>query len=182
MRHVEFIVYGVAQPKGSTKAFYVAKLGRAIVTADNRKSKPWQESVVAAARDAIGGEPPLDEPVALAVRFFLPRPKTAPRRIVEPAKKPDLSKLIRLVEDGLTRAGVYRDDAQIVCLIAKKEFAGGRTDPLGEQGIPRVWIEIGSFNDMLLWWAWPGEDQRRFEPTKSARQTLPLFTGVESSS
>jgi Holliday junction resolvase RusA-like endonuclease len=177
VRHVEFVVYGTPIPKGSTRAFFRPGMRFPVVTNDNAKTKPWQESVVAAARDAIGSGPRLEEPVAVAVRFFLPRPKSAPRRVVEPAKKPDLDKLVRCVEDGLTRAGVFRDDAQVVCVIAKKEFAGGRSDPEGERGIPRAWIEVGSFSDMLCWWHWPGESERGFDPAKAA--PLTLFSELE---
>jgi len=139
---IAFTVFGVAQPKGSTKAFYVAKLGRAIVTADNRKSKPWQESVVEAAREAMAGRPPArDVPIAVYARFFMPRPKSAPRRVTEHLHKPDLDKLLRLLKDGLTRAGVYRDDAQVVFTVASKDFAAGAKDPDGDLGLPRVVVE-----------------------------------------
>jgi Holliday junction resolvase RusA-like endonuclease len=157
VKHVEFVVYGVPIPKGSTKAFFRPGMRFPVVTNDNAKSKPWQESVVAAARDAIGAGPPLDEPVAVAIRFFMPRPKTAPRRVVQPTKKPDLDKLVRCVEDGLTRAGVYRDDSQVVVIIARKEFAGGHSDPAGEHGLPRASIEVGPLSHIESSWWWPDE-------------------------
>lgn len=141
---MKFTVYGVAIPKGSTKAFYVAKLGRAVTTADNRRSGPWQESVVTAAREAVGAEPPMEGPIAVTLEFFLPRPASAPRRVVDHVKKPDLDKLVRLVKDGMTRAGVYRDDAQVVSIVAQKAFAAGGSDPDGLRGIPRVLVEVTS--------------------------------------
>ena len=137
-----FTVLGVAAPKGSTKAFYVAKLGRAVTTADNRRSAPWQESVVAAAQVALDGALPLDGPVGLALSFYLPRPKTAPRRVTRPTKKPDLDKLARCVMDGLKRAGAYRDDAQVIALLSEKSFAGGDDDPLRERGLPRADVRV----------------------------------------
>lgn len=141
---ITFTVYGTPVPKGSTKAFYVKALGRAVVTHDNKRTKPWQESVVSAAREAIASAAPLEGPVALKLRFYVPRPKSAPRRVVEPTKKPDLDKLTRCVKDGLTRAGVYHDDSQVVALMARKEFAGGYLDKPG--GIPRVEVEVITFD------------------------------------
>jgi len=137
-----FTVLGVAAPKGSTKAFYVAKLGRAVTTADNRRSAPWQESVVAAAQVALDGALPLDGPVGLALSFYLPRPKSAPKRITEPAKLPDLDKLVRALGDALTAAGVWHDDAQVVRVLARKAFAGGIHDPEGASGVPRAHITV----------------------------------------
>lgn len=141
---IQFTVYGVAQPKGSTKAFYVAKLGRAIVTADNRKSKPWHEQIVNTAHEVMAGRPPLPSeiPVAVYARFFMPRPKSAPKRVTEHLHKPDLDKLLRLLKDSLKAGGVYRDDAQVVFTVASKDFAAGAKDPDGELGLPRVVVEV----------------------------------------
>jgi len=148
-------VHGTPVPKGSTKAFWRPGMKHAVVTHDNARTKPWQESVVSAALDAVKGRPMIEEPVAIFVRFFMPRPKTAPKRVTEPAKKPDLDKLVRCLKDGLTRAGVYRDDSQVVCMVARKEFAGGYSDPEGDRGIPRAYVEIGLFADANVAFAWP---------------------------
>lgn len=137
-----FTVFGVPIPKGSTRAFMPKGARFPVVTSDNPRTKPWQEAVTCAALEARAGRPPLEEPVALFVRFFLPRPVSAPRRVQEPARKPDLDKLIRAVKDGLTRAGVYRDDAQVVRIEASKEFAAGARDPAGGGGVPRVFVEV----------------------------------------
>lgn len=184
MRHVEFVVYGVPIPKGSMRAFVIpGKNGarpRAIVTSSNAKVRPWQESVVDAAREALNGRARLEEPVALVAHFFLPRPVSAPRRVMHPAKKPDLDKLVRSIKDSLTRAGVYRDDNQVVVILARKEFAGGYSDPEGERGIPRASIEVGPFTEMRLSWGWP--DQATSSLAKAPLQTLALFADVESRS
>lgn len=139
---LELTVYGVPVPKGSMKAFVPRGWTRPIVTHDNAKTRPWQEAIVCAARDAMGARPPVKEPVALTLRFYLPRPASAPRRVTVPAKKPDLDKLVRCVADGLTRAGVYRDDGQVVETSATKHFAGGSADPEGTAGVPRVEVHV----------------------------------------
>lgn len=144
---LSFTVYGVPVPKGSAKAFVIR--GRAAVTHDNPKTAPWGHAIVAAARDALDQAPdshiwaPLEDPVALRAVFFMPRPKSASKRVLEPAKKPDLDKLLRCLKDGLTRAGVYHDDGQVTRTIAEKRFAGGLCDPWAGRGVPRLYVEVG---------------------------------------
>lgn len=134
-------VYGVPIPQGSTKAFMRPGMKFPVVTSDNAKTKPWRQAIVDAAREWLNGCAPLEGPVTVRVEFYLPRPKTAPKRVEAPAKKPDLDKLLRAVCDALTSAGVWRDDAQVVSVTASKAFAGGARDPRGAAGIPRA--EIG---------------------------------------
>lgn len=140
-----FEVLGVPIPKGSTRAFMRPGMRFPIVTADNPKTKPWQEAVVHAAVDAYPRQTePLQGPVALTLRFYLPKPKSAPQRLVDHLKKPDLDKLTRCVKDGLTRAGVYRDDSQVVAMVVSKHFAAGIFDPCGLAGVPRVHVIVGA--------------------------------------
>ena len=49
---IDFWVAGVPAPGGSKKAFYNPKIGRAIITEDNKRSKPWRALVSQAAIDA----------------------------------------------------------------------------------------------------------------------------------
>lgn len=119
---LHFTVYGTPIPKGSTRAFIPKGWTLPVITADNRKTKPWQEAVVSAAREALNGAAPMQGAVSLEVVCFLPRPKSLPKRIKQHIKRPDLDKLVRTIKDGLTRAGVYRDDAQVVELVARKGF------------------------------------------------------------
>jgi crossover junction endodeoxyribonuclease RusA len=137
-----FSAYGIPIPKGSMRTFIPKGWKRAIITNDNARTKPWQDCIVTAAREELAGRPPMEGPVAVAVRFFLPRPKSAPRRVTEHLKKPDLDKLLRCVKDGLTRAGVYHDDAQVVLTVARKDFAGGVADPEGVRGVPRAVLVV----------------------------------------
>lgn len=129
-----FTVLGEPIPKGSTKAFYVPKLKRAIVTHDNPRTRTWAQSVLEAAIAAYGNAAPLDGPVALTLRFYLPKPKSAPKRLVDQVKKPDLDKLVRALKDGLTRAGIYHDDSQVVATVASKYFAGRDLRPAARAG------------------------------------------------
>lgn len=147
---ITFTVFGTPVPQGSLKAFgrkrkrgALFQDGRIVVTHDNPNVKLWRHDVVAAALAALAGSPPIEEsPLELHVMFFLPRPASAPKRVVAPAKKPDCDKLLRAVMDALTAAGVWRDDAQVTDVHASKAFAGGVCDPHGPGGIPRAVVQV----------------------------------------
>jgi Holliday junction resolvase RusA-like endonuclease len=126
-RSVRFDVVGIAQPKGSTRAFLPKGSTRPIVTSDNPKIKGWQQLVAEQAQTVAAGGLFLGA-VALAIDFYLPRPKTLPRRVVEHCKKPDLDKLVRSVNDALTGI-LYGDDAQVVAIRASKRYALGIDAP-----------------------------------------------------
>ena len=75
------------------------------------------------------GLPPAIGPVAVFIQFYLPRPKTLPKKITLPAKRPDLDKLARAVLDGLTEGGAWLDDGQVVRLQAAKYYASESIAP-----------------------------------------------------
>ena len=112
-RTVSFQVVGTPVPQGSTRAFVVN--GRAVTTSKTRNLVEWRRAIADGARQANGFADPLEGPLSVTVYFTLRRPKSAPRREVWPAKRPDLDKLVRAVLDGLSvDAQVIRDDAQVV--------------------------------------------------------------------
>ena len=133
MSEFSFTVWGVAQPKGSARAFVPKGWTRAVVTSDNPKNKGWQQLVAEAAgraRDTVGAAL-LTGPVKLTVTFFLPRPKSLPKRTLHHLKKPDLDKLVRSVKDGLSKV-VWEDDSQVVMVVAGKCYAEEATSPRAE--------------------------------------------------
>ena len=126
-----FTVYGVAQPKGSARAFVPKGWTRAVVTSANPKNKGWQQTVAEGASLALTSTPgfgTLAGPVRLMVAFYLPRPKSLPKRVTQHLKKPDLDKLTRSVKDALTKV-VWSDDAQVVQLKATKAYAADGESP-----------------------------------------------------
>jgi len=118
-RSVTFTVVGIAQPKGSTRAF--VRGTRAIITSDNPKVKDWEHGIASTAR-LVARDGLFVGPVAVRVCFALLRPVSLPRRVVAHVRKPDLDKLVRSVGDALTGV-LYRDDAQVVELHARKVYA-----------------------------------------------------------
>lgn len=133
-RTFSFSVLGRPQPAGSKRAFVHRHTGRVIVTEDAKRSKPWQQQVgetALAHRDLLPGGLLLG-PLELDVTFVLARPKGHYRTgrhcdLVRdgapawPMVKPDVTKLVRGVEDALTGV-VWRDDAQVVVQRACKVY------------------------------------------------------------
>jgi Holliday junction resolvase RusA-like endonuclease len=136
-RRLVFEIIGIAQPKGSTRAFVplawakravaANRQPRAVITSDNPRTRAWADRVAEAAA-AVAGEGLFLGPIALELTFYLPRPQSLPRRVVHHLKKPDLDKLIRATNDALTGV-LYRDDAQIVEIRASKLYAAGLAAP-----------------------------------------------------
>jgi Holliday junction resolvase RusA-like endonuclease len=126
------LVYGRAATMGSKKGFVVG--GRAIVVDDNpEKLRSFQAERRAAMRETKPDEIHVGS-IALTMIVWLKRPKghfgsgknasvlkgSAPKH---PTTKPDLSKVLRAVED--CGSGIwFRDDAQIVSARIEKRFAG----------------------------------------------------------
>jgi Holliday junction resolvase RusA-like endonuclease len=123
---VEFTVYGTPAPAGSKKA--VPMGGRWGVIDDSKRSRPWKNDVAQQAGLAMAGHEMLRGPIEVLFRFFVRRPKghfgkrgLMPSAPAYPAKKPDVLKLARAVEDALSGV-VYNDDAQIVHELLVKEY------------------------------------------------------------
>ncbi len=137
-------VFGTPGPQGSKRGY--VRNGRVSLVESSKAVKPWREAVKYAAYDALtaGGTESfaaaLTGPVLVDVTFTLTRPRSHYRtgRNAEllrdgapayPAGKPDIDKLLRSTLDALGDAGVWRDDAQVVAVTARKVYfdvAGAR--------------------------------------------------------
>jgi crossover junction endodeoxyribonuclease RusA len=132
---LEFTVLGTPGPQGS-KSFKGMAGGHAILAESSKIVKPWRDSVMWCARQALGKQPMITGPVVVDMIFTLKKPKSAPKkRRTWPKSAPDLSKLARSTEDALTIAGVYEDDARIVEYgRLAKVFPGEDVDALSSPG------------------------------------------------
>lgn len=117
---MKFTVLGTPRPQGSMRGFVVK--GRAVLTSDNKRLKPWRDQVSISAIRRLGGMGPIERPlsVAISILFTFMRPKSAKGR-ERPTVKPDLDKLIRAVLDALTGV-VFEDDSQVTHIMASKEY------------------------------------------------------------
>lgn len=119
----EFFVPGEAKTAGSKKAFMNPKTHKIIVTHDNPKTKDWMDSVKWFVMKNIGRPCLLTGPVELILVFYRVRPAShfgsgrnakilkpsAPRL---PTPTPDVTKLVRAVEDAM-KGIIYKDDSQV---------------------------------------------------------------------
>jgi Holliday junction resolvase RusA-like endonuclease len=120
-----------------------ARAGRRIVTPagggrpfvqsfDRPEVRDWKRTCMAMFVQAKGDRPLLaDGPIKVLLRFQLLRPKSLPRRVTRPDRKPDLDNLAKAVMDA-ARGILYRDDGQVVDLVLGKHYAE-------EPGV-EVWI------------------------------------------
>jgi Holliday junction resolvase RusA-like endonuclease len=125
------IVIGTPISKGSARAFAIpGKDGarpRAVVVSDNKKPlTQWTTQIANEARLYLsvdhGPQPAFDGPFTVGATFYFNRPKSASvKSRPVPTVKPDLDKLTRAVLDALTGI-VWRDDSQVVSIIARKFY------------------------------------------------------------
>lgn len=140
-------VFGLPAAQGSKR-----HVGGGRMIESSKAVGPWREAVKYAARTALAEDAaffPITAAVRVEVQFWFPRPKhhyrtgqhSAELRANAPAvhfTKPDIDKLLRSTLDGLTEAGVWRDDAQVAAVRMTKTYTDKRED-LAPGASIRVW-------------------------------------------
>jgi crossover junction endodeoxyribonuclease RusA len=118
-------VAGIPAPQGSKR-----HVGGGRMVEQSRAVGPWREAVRAETQRAVllnsdwyAGTSAASR---VAITFRLPKPKSAPARVLFPVKRPDIDKLARAVLDGLVAGGALADDSQVVDLLVSKRFATTR--------------------------------------------------------
>jgi Holliday junction resolvase RusA-like endonuclease len=108
--------------------------GKLSVIDNNPHLREWRLKVTGYAKQEMGDWDTLMEAVKVEVTFLLPRPKSHYRTAqghehelldwapLYPTTPPDIDKLERAILDGLTDAGVWLDDSQVVTLHADKRY------------------------------------------------------------
>ncbi len=125
-----FKVIGIPVPQGS-KVGYVVK-GRVVLVEAAKGHRSWRSEVVREAIMHMEGREMFLGPVRLDLTFELPRIKghynargalkpSAPHYVIT---NPDLSKLVRNVEDAL-QGIVFRNDSQVAKLVCAKVYTEG---------------------------------------------------------
>ena len=161
---ITFEVFGT--PKGQPRArAFAQRFGNKYSARmyDPGTADEWKEQVYLALKrelDRLQVTPTLGA-VRMTLTFSMPRPKAhygkrglkekAPK---EPVGKPDIDNLTKLVLDVVTKDGrVWRDDSQVITLLAYKEYAED-----GDK--PGAWISIASWDEPLA----TGKDLREEPP------------------
>ena len=129
---ISFFVPGVARPAGSKNAFMHPATKRIIVTdSGGQNTRDWKTSVRQVAVEYF--DKPLEGPIKLEITFQMIRPKCHWRSgqykhlfskyaRKYPTVKPDATKLLRCLEDALTKIA-WIDDTQVVIQNVYKVYA-----------------------------------------------------------
>jgi hypothetical protein len=146
-------------PKGETKG----RLGVREVAGDALTR--WRHTIVDRAVEALGQHPGwtservMGEAYSVRLDFFIMRPKShylpantkrpvpllREDALAYPIGMPDVDKLTRAVLDGLTTAGIWFDDSQVIEVQATKHFSDGL---LGELSQPGCLITVTKMLDL----------------------------------
>ncbi len=129
---ISFFIVGAPVAQGRPR---FARRGNFTKVYDPPKSREWKEYVLAVAKQKIGKAPLLEGPLKMTLVFYMPRPKSLPKKVIHHIKKPDVDNLVKGVKDALS-GFCYEDDKQVVDLRAIKKYA-----PIGEAGGVDVAIE-----------------------------------------
>lgn len=154
---LSFEVHGVPVPQAAIRPL---GKGRPAVHENAATLKPWRARVAAIAHNEIaaarrlGYEFPLAGPLGLVLHFTVPKPKSAPKtRRTFPDVRPDLSHLVRAVEDALSLPKIapgvraIGNDGQIVYEIATKAYPGEEEQALDKPGVLVHLYKIGVVDD-----------------------------------
>lgn len=114
---ITFFIPTEPQGKQSPRAVKVGGFARVI---KDPKTRRYEEMVTLFASQAMAGEPPIDEPVTIAVTAVLSVPASWSQRkqqqalagLIIPTRKPDGSNIVKAIEDGC-KGVVFRDDALV---------------------------------------------------------------------
>jgi Holliday junction resolvase RusA-like endonuclease len=120
---VLFVVRGKPVPQGSMRAVSGRgqKAGRTVFLPQLPDLTTWRQLVAFTAQRAWRRAPVGNEPLALALDFYLHRPASAKRVYPCAHGRLDADKLARGVMDALSGV-IYHDDAQVVDLMVRKRY------------------------------------------------------------
>ncbi|MFA7519593.1 RusA family crossover junction endodeoxyribonuclease [Shewanella sp.] len=120
MKTIEAIIYVVPTPKGRARVAVIGGHARAYTPAKTRKA---ENDISYAIRQQCMGQGTFDAgvPLTLYAKFFIDKPKSAPKKMTAPVHRPDLDNYVKLLLDALNKF-VIPDDSQVVNMHIKKCF------------------------------------------------------------
>lgn len=135
MKRFDLVVLGIPVPHnpraGTVPAIAKMKRGLQVTLRDcypipfvPSKVREWQKVIHYSAQRKVQEtdfEMWKDTPLLVDVTFYLPRPKSLPKRVQYPIKKPDDDNLMRPLQNAL-QGVVYDTDSRIVTKLVRKRF------------------------------------------------------------
>lgn len=127
MSSVDFFVAG--KPVAKQRARVVRNHGK-VRSFTPEATVNYELQVRMCAQEAMSHRKPFEQPCALTVTVYVHPPqswsnkrrKEAVEHEYRPTKKPDLSNILKSIEDGMNGV-VYRDDSQIVAMSVAKQYS-----------------------------------------------------------
>lgn len=118
MKQIKFKIIGNPVPKGRPR-FY--KAGNFVHSYTPKKTRQWEQFVKF---QAIHYRPKelWTGAIVMDLVFWLPRPKSLPKKVINHIKKPDIENLAKSVMDALEGI-IYKRDSQIICLVCDKIYS-----------------------------------------------------------
>lgn len=118
---IALMIKGVPVPQGRPRFRIVTPKGKKpfVSVYDPETSRKWKEEVM---RQAVAsGHEMLEGALSMELIFYMPRPKSLPKKIEYHVKKPDVDNLAKAVKDAME--GVfYKNDSQVCTLRVKKVY------------------------------------------------------------
>lgn len=116
-----FFIVGIPKPQARPK---FARMGKFVRTYSPKTD--WYGICYSEA--LLNRKQAYTEPIVLSLTFVLPRPKSAPKRVIWPAVRPDIDNYAKAVMDAFTQAGIWKDDGIICSLYASKVYQKDHPD------------------------------------------------------
>lgn len=99
----------------------LTKAGRAYTPKETKKNERHIKYELRAKTDRLL----LEEPISVEINFYLPRPKSAPKKRLYPDVRPDLDNYIKQIFDAGNEY-VWKDDGCICEVISRKLYTSGK--------------------------------------------------------
>jgi Holliday junction resolvase RusA-like endonuclease len=147
----QLFIEGEPRPQGSKTP--VQRGGKIILIEAQKQLPAWREHMTKMLQlKQLEETQPFTTAVNVALTFWLTRPKSVKRQY--PTGTYDIDKLTRAVLDSITKAGVWRDDSDVVDLTVRKTYA--------DMHEPGVLVSITPFdNDYITAGVAPIERKRK---------------------
>jgi len=116
----QLFIQGEPRPQGSKQGF--VRGGRVVLVESQKQLPAWREHMTRMLQlKQLEHDTAFTTAVNVALTFWLPRPKSVKRQYATGTY--DIDKLTRAVLDSITKAGVWRDDSDVVDLTVRKTYA-----------------------------------------------------------
>jgi Holliday junction resolvase RusA-like endonuclease len=141
MNAISFTIPGIAIAKGRAR---FSRQGGFVRTHSPEKTVKYENLVKLMASEAMAGVDLFKRPLALYIAIYMPIPTSwskkrqelALRGLIGATNKPDVSNVLKAIEDGMNGV-VYHDDKLIVSGTFSKQYGA----------VPRVEVRVQEFAD-----------------------------------